>query len=377
VIYLVAFIIVFLSGVGIRITVKNAKKRKLLLLFSSLFVVFLVFALKNPLLGADSTAYYSIYSKLGTGEYSLSRYSPWGSLLFYFVMFLFSKMHIPFAFYLICYYLASLSLIGYFIYKTTDDADFFILGFLCSYLFPFSFVVLREFLALSILMAGLPFLFKRNTKGLLAFCLALLFASLNHLSALVGLILIPLVYFDNKTIKLVDIFLICVAFFLANSSIIFFVSDYGGLQYKASNLRTPIKHTLITFSIMVSTYLLTKTNLIISKKRAKDELITRELAISQDSSDCLFNISFLCSVFIFLIDLSLFFNESIYRLNIYFLFPLIATYSSLYKKSKIKNPYLKYCLLVFVAGIGLYFFSTLFQASDYQIWPFRFFWEAV
>lgn len=247
-----------------------------------------------------------------------------------------------------------------FIYKNAKYMVFSTLLYVIMYFYIDSFAIMRQFIAIGIILLGFEFL-KRN--NLILFVLFVLFASLFHSSAII-MLLLPVLYYLKPTFK-VSLFisiaavLVC-GILLISPNLIYSIAgrytSYLGTDWGASADIGGIYIKYISEIILafVGIYLL-------SSNKIKFEGNDRQMLFLSSSLSIFSGVTGLLRTIV----------SVIYRLSYYFslfellLIPLIVYY--LFKEKTLTK--------VIVASLFGIYYIYLLSVNFAGVVPFHFFWE--
>lgn len=191
-------------------------KRKSYFLFSVLLLTFFA-GLRHPSMGLGDVenVYYPQYLQsktMGLGDIFSSISSGTGYLL---LIKIFTLTGLPFQFFLFCNSAVFVVAAEKLMYKYSKDYLLSQIIFMSSAYF-FSFVLIRQYLAVSFLLFAFPYLIKRKP---IQYCVLVLIGALFHYTVLVALVIYPLVRFFRNGKMDFFIILVGLAFGILFSSV--------------------------------------------------------------------------------------------------------------------------------------------------------------
>ena len=113
--------------------------------------------------------------------------------------------------------------------------------YVCFYYYFLSFNILRQFLGISIVLCGLPYLLEKTKKGNIIFVACCLVATLFHLSAILSLIMLFFVRLSHNMVAKISLFILIITGFISSSYYIDLFSsfarfsDFYGGKYGTQN----------------------------------------------------------------------------------------------------------------------------------------------
>ncbi len=197
-IYILNFLLILLYG----LLVKN--KKNLVILIS--IQLFLILALRNPLLGVDNQVYLDGYNYISELSFTdmISRLNliktanlihPYAFESGYVVLnWIVAFLGMDFHGFLIIHAAICVTVVGRFIYKYSDDPMMSMLMFLSLGFFTYLFGILRQTLAMTVFMLAIPFI--RDRKPIKYFLMCLLAFTIHR----AAIIVVPLYFIYNVKI---------------------------------------------------------------------------------------------------------------------------------------------------------------------------------
>lgn len=228
----------------------DTKRGKIFFLIITFSQMALIQGLRDISVGTDTALYVNTYNNYLNSEvysFQFTHYEP----LFRIMCNFFHKMNFDSTIFLLIISCITMYGFAYFIYKNSSNVILGTFIFACM-LYPNSFNIMRQYLALSISVNAYKFfLEKKDIKGILLIALA----SQIHSTSLVLLVLIPLRYIKKKETKFIIItFLIPIIFLFGDYFVIKILTIMGKSFYISKYLANRLFRT--TTFINIITYFL-------------------------------------------------------------------------------------------------------------------------
>jgi len=369
-IYPILALLILTIGSTLHRLLQGRRFQKLIVCLVSFCLLFLVFALKDPLLGTDMPAYFEIYEKVGSMSFSSVVTAYKKDLFFYLFLYCFSALHVSFRLFMIFYYLVAFSCLGFFSYRFTLRSDYFVFLFVCFPSFGFSFSILREFLAACLVMAGMPFLRRKNLGGFLLFLLFFCLAVGIHSGAVVALIIPFLFWIRPGSFPLFSILLFTILVLVVLPDSLSFLIERLNNQYQAGNYSVSIKYLIFYFSLFLFSYFFFSDcsflTFLSAKIHLQEAAPRNPIYKTELYSVCVFFLVFFFFYFTKVVSTNLF------RLGIYFLLPALAGLSDFDEKTLVKNYFVNCSGKIFVFFMALFvLFSSTSSNNVYGYVPYR------
>ena len=195
-IYIIMLLLIFSASAFCYFS-KHNNSKNIFLLFS-FFLIFLVYALRAPTVGRDVIGYKEMYDY--TFEVSWENYDyVYFESGYVFLMKVFTKLQLPFQFFLA--FVSALTLIPVFVftYKYSKNYFFSVIIYICYIFFEFYLTGLRQAIAMSIALMGLLWFIEAKKCAWLKYLLVIGIAALFHKSALICLLFLPLSYIKKMS----------------------------------------------------------------------------------------------------------------------------------------------------------------------------------
>ena len=162
---------------------QNREAREKWTLFFSVFIIFLLMALKAPSVGRDIEGYKSIYELVKYrewGDYNIS----WMESGYEILMMVFSKvLHAPFQVFMAAIYGFVYCSYYLFLKRYSEDSSTSIIIYICFTFLTFDTSAVRTVLGLAICLQAIPFALKKGAGNALIFAVITLIAAQIHKSA--------------------------------------------------------------------------------------------------------------------------------------------------------------------------------------------------
>ena len=352
------YFIIYVTIIAAMFTSEKKKKAQIIAL---MFFLTLIAGLRHYTIGSDTISYFRSYKQTlyyGVKIFEHSRFEFGYVLLQYIISRVTSNFNI---FLLICTIFMNTS-IGIFIYKYSKQPIVSILMFILLRLFFNEMNILREFLAVCIILNSVQYIVDRK---IIKFLIVVFIASLFHASALVA---VPLYFlyrkemnFKTKTI----IFSATIIIYLFLSNILIYITNKIGMysnyveNFYGSNKLASLLSVLISACIFIFFKFI--------YKKFKKNLSIKEIK----HYDFLVNISYI----------TLMLDIIAYRISI---FSRLINYYGIFKilvlsnvPTIINNRYEKYfCNIIVCTLFFISFIIIMYYRPDwYLVTPYRFFWQ--
>lgn len=189
--YLTILILLFAFPFLFRLCYKGKKNVNLFLSLFSFLLLYFLLAFKGIPVGTDiSLSYYPKYLSLKNVTFS-SLFSIKSEFGLYAIMKLFSLCGANYLVFQCFFYFVVLFPFWLFCYKFSKFPELFALSFYCLDLYNLFDSALREVGAISLVMLGIYFLYKKNRWGIIVFLICVFTAFFFHHSSIVALLIIP------------------------------------------------------------------------------------------------------------------------------------------------------------------------------------------
>lgn len=342
------------------------KYRKVFSCAISFFGIFLVTFFENPISNADNANYLKYYQNYASGE-NLSSVK---DLLFFGVMKIFAFTGAPYISFLFLLRAMNTLLIAFFVYLVSRRPGISAYLFCCSYLFPFSFVVLREYTALCFLCAGAGCFFA--LKGIKRYFLYFVFAIcaiLNHSGALLFAILVPFLSSLSKKIDFLFSIEVSVLLLAGSYGALYYGEDFLGLFYRPTFRPDHFSWRYLLFCVILTAFSF------YCYGRSETYCINkfggvRKVSFSGYETGFESIMPMLSSSVLWMYALTLY-DTVLYRLSIYPLmiffgfFPNFLTDSQISKRTKI-------AIMAFTFLVSIYtFYNYVCVPNSYGVYPYK------
>lgn len=274
-IYNVLFILLLGFFMKNKIETKQGKK---IFLFITFFQMALIQGLRSITVGTDTSLYVNTYNNYLFSEYYSFQFTHFEPI-FKFIYEICHKFNFNSTHFLLL--ISSITMFGfaYFIYKNSKNVIFSTFLFACL-LYPNSFNIMRQYLALSISINSYNFFAdKKYFKGILL----VLFSSFIHSTSILLLLLIPLNYLKKPKTKVLILITLLPIFYLFGNYIVSNALILVGKSFYASRYYANRIFRLTTFITFLS-FLLTE----LFRKNCTDD----KKEISLLSNICFLNVFF-------------------------------------------------------------------------------------
>lgn len=377
-IYLVLMTIIL--AVGCFFKVNSTKTKQLVFLISVFTILAITASLRSYNVGIDTEQFYRNYMIINVAGWENS-----------------SVLRYEFGFFALCKILNYISTdpqlliivsscficfsVGRFIYKNSNDVIFSSFLFISLNIFSMYLNVMRQAIAISIILFAIEFLKKPNIKNIIIYILIVILAMQFHNSAIV--MIIPLFFTRLKYTNISFIATIIasaasfvLSSFLWNIMIKLFpsYSEYSNSVFTESNYFAAAINALICIFILISGLAFAGKN-IRSQKETKALLINFEtpgnngkLILSYDINAYL--LSFALIFLVLTMRMTLFNRFSIYFTIFYITWIPNIAQSMTIKKDK---AFLTFILTVFT--LAYFLVVAIFRPEWYGVVPYQFFWE--
>jgi hypothetical protein len=389
VVYLAWFLSLAAGSLLIRLNTPRKPLQKWLLTLFAFGGLFLLMVLRDPMLGADNDVYAANFSLIEANGFSFIFHNWSKDYLFWLLMWVVTLFKGNYLAFKVVLYLLSCGLLALYAYRKSTNPDVFVLILLLSPFLPFFSTILREGLSLSLVVAGVSFLDKKNLKSLIPYYVFVLLACLCHTSALVFLLLPLLFYFPLfHRIPFLAYLVVLMAFFLigreASAFFLYLTNNAYQLEYYPTpKLFSEYPYVLFLMIFFALFYLLYSGRKPLESFR-EDLPFVREKAepvqASLISETALARSPMpyeLLAFILLLLYLSTRVSSNLFRLYFFFMVLLFAPLSSLFESSSAprKLKYLPILLLVFI-GVYCFVYERFLAYDTYSINAYRFLWEA-
>lgn len=367
-IYLALIFIVLFAGVidhSTFLSNYHLERRRFLVKFLFI-VIFLVCVLRAPTVGRDILGYERAYELTRNVPFLDFNYIYFesGYLL---LMKICVNLQMSFQCFLALVYLIILYPLYFIIKRYSHSPIFSILIYVCYMLFEFELTALRQSIAMSILLFSFVALVEKNKWYILKFVLIVMLASTFHKSALLCLILLPLVSIKNLrkyTILLtgVGIFSLAVRNYLLQYVKVLFSKDTmnaGATMYIGLN---------IIFLFIITLFML----YIQFHELGKERIFARYT----DATIIVYNKidTHLSKIFMFSIVVALFFgSDTSARSFMYFMQVIVVLLPNIIYKLETKSRML--VSIVFIVFFCVFFYRNSLSGGGFDIIPYKFFWQ--
>ena len=231
---------------------KSNKWKKIYLLIC-FFQMFLIQGLRDVSVGTDTSFYVNVYNNYHNNEYYSFLFTHY-ELGFQFLYNFLHYLNIDYQGMLLI--VSGVTMLGFanFIYRTSSNLILSVFIFSCL-LYPNSFNIMRQFLALSLSINAISLIFKEKY---ISSSILILFSSLFHTMSLLMFIPLILSLFKNWKLSIYILLLSCVIFFFFGSYIVNFGATIFNKQFYINNdfsvnrlFRTTTLITMIICIIMI------------------------------------------------------------------------------------------------------------------------------
>lgn len=367
-IYLALMVIVLFAGVIDHSTfLSNYRFERKRFLVKFLFIsIFLVCALRSPTVGRDIPGY--------ERAYELTKDVPfWDFNYIYFesgyllLMKICVSLHMNFQGFLAVVYLIILYPLYYLIKRYSYSPIFSILIYVCYMLFEFDLTALRQAIAMSIILFSFVVLMEKSKCYILKFILIVILAATFHKSALLCLVLLPLVSINDLrkyAILLVGLGLFGLAarnYLLQYIKVLFSkdTMNAGATMYIGGN---------IIFLFIITLFMLCIHFHELWKEGVFAEYIDSTIIV-QNTIDFQLN-----KIFMFSIVVALFFgNDTSARSFMYFMQVIVVLLPNIIYKLETKSRML--VSIVFIVFFCIFFYWNSLSGGGFDITPYKFFWQ--
>lgn len=348
---------------GSKYTFRNDGKKSERALLLAMSLIYLLCVLRASSVGRDIPGYQTAYE--------LTKKMPWSNFSYiYFengyilLMKICNGLNLSFQMYFVVLYVIILLPVFTFIRDYSDNKLMSLLIFVCYIIFEFDLTGLRQALAISIVLLAFQVLLAGKKGKNLKYILMVLLAATIHKSALIALVFLPLVSFVKSLRWYTVAMLIAVAVSMGARQYLFgvisVIFDRESFADRGLNIGGNIIFMCAVTIMSVYVYDVQRKTL---QNGATDEQILqyqREI--------------FMLKAFMFGIVLSLFFGEATTaRSYMYFSIVTMVLIPNVCAKFERKNRIL--IEGAFVIFFIVFFYFNSLKANNFDIVPYRFFWE--
>ncbi len=357
---------------GFRYNVNNGRQIKKLYIIVAFSMLALVAALRSYHVGIDTAQFYRAYSIIGKLDWSQS-----------------SSVRYEFGFFALCKLLNYISSdpqllvvvtsifvcfsVGRFIYRHSENVVFSTYLYIAFNTYAMHLNVMRQAIAVAIILLGIDFLTSNRSKDTLKYCLIVLAASQFHISALVALLPLFLrkIKYNDKTLIIVCAVSICTFAVLPTivnitAIVLPIVGKYMLSKFGQSNYFAAVINLSICFLVLLYGLFFCK---------ARKFAVIRGIPVPVEKQIDFGLTAYMLSLnFLFLtLAVRMTFMG---RLSQYFTIFYITWIPNITRSISDKRSRIIAGLLIFLLTMGYFVIVAVFRPEWYGVVPYEFFWNA-
>lgn len=352
----------------------KSKNKRIIFLFISFVAVFLLYSLRDSGVGRDVPGYerdYLLTAKIKWSDYSYIYFENG----YIFLMKICNKLSLSFQQFLIIINLIILVPVFVFCDKYSKSPFLSVMTYICYMFFEFNLTGLRQGIATSIVLIGIMVLLKSRRFGLIKYVVIVYIATLFHTGAFIGFFYIPFHFLKREKIYMPIIVALALIFLFGREYILSFIKLVFGKKSMNVMAELYIGVNFLFLAGLAIMFIIAQKN-----REIRFDSVTnciqdsRILKTTKEWQDYYVNEVFnkmyllsICALLLFGSDTTarsyMIFNQVILVLLPNCIEDLIAEDS----KGIVK--------VLFVVFLIAFFFSNTLLANNFDIVPYKFFWQ--
>lgn len=340
----------------------NREKRSVNLLRLVFVAIYLLCALKASSVGRDIPGYarlYEVTKSIPFGNFNYVYYENGYILLMKICTLLRMDVQLFFA---VAYFLVVYP-IYLFIKEFSEEKILSSLIYVCYMIFEFDLTGLRQAIAMSILLLGFISIAKNRKHKYIEFLLAVAVAATFHKSALLALVLIPLLQIRDLRIYTATMIVGLAASLLLRSKLMLFVKNLFGKETFQAGASLYIGANLFFLCVLAAFVVYVH---VTSTKKDRESTLSYGY---ETSGNNIFTRIFLLGIVV-----AFFFgSETSARSFMYFSQVIMVLLPNTIRKLDARSR--RFVSIVFIAFFCVFFYTNSLSGGGFDIVPYRFFWE--
>lgn len=371
ILYLLLPVMITIPCLFIGVFVKNNKVKNILICCVCGLILFLLSGLKSVSVGHDTAAYYEMFASLSKSGWVFK----YQNFEFGYVFFaqVFAKIGLSFHVFTLFLYAIVYSLIGFFIYKTSDSPLIIFLSLFGLEFFAFSLSGQRQTISIAIALISIIFLEKKGIKNAIFAGLIILLSACFHKTALIFFVLfIGKVFPFNKKIFYYSVFILLIAFAFSKQIYQFFIFFFPTSSYLTIDNNGGGFFFMLLLLYCLTCLVFYRKDIPILKSIQAKKLIEGSLPFFDCLKSNYFNYLFYSSLLAVFFYASSPASSSFSRLSLFFMIPFAVLINNTIVRNFNKKTTIILLSLLYVSFYAIYYF-TFIRTNYLEIIPYIFF----